>query len=88
MDNYEAIMKMNREHLAKFLDDVYLTGFNNGMYAAKTENEEVLDEFPYDEGWLFAEAEDAMHCEPADDYILNDCARSILRLAGIDVSVL
>ena len=32
MDNYEAIMKMDREHLAAFLDDVYVTGLNNGIY--------------------------------------------------------
>ena len=47
MDNYEAIMKMDREHLAAFLDDVYVTGLNNGMYAATRESDEeqnnVLD---------------------------------------------
>lgn len=34
MDNYEAIMKMDREHLAAFLDDVYVTGLVNG-YTSK-----------------------------------------------------
>ena len=91
MDNYEAIMKMNREHLAAFLDDVYVTGLNNGMYAATRESEEeqdaVLDEFPYGEDWLAEEAEPATlykKADDGDDYILNASAKATLRLAGIE----
>ena len=91
MDNYEAIMKMNRKQLADFLDDVYVTGLNNGMYAATREKEEeqdiVLDEFPYDEKWLASDAEAATLCEGAedgDDYVLDASAKAALRLAGIE----
>lgn len=91
MDNYEAIMKMNRKQLAAFLDDVYVTGLNNGMYAATRENEDeqdaVLGEFPYGEEWLASDAEAATLCKEAedgDDYILNASAKSALRLAGIE----
>ena len=91
MDNYEAIMKMDREHLAAFLDDVYVTGLNNGMYAATRDNEKeqdaVLDEFPYGEEWLASDAEAATLCkegEDGDDYILEASAKAALRLAGIE----
>lgn len=91
MDNYEAIMKMDREHLAAFLDDVYVTGLNNGMYAvtkcSEDEQDAVLDEFPYGEEWLATEAEAAtLHkCDKdGDDFILTASAKSALRLAGID----
>ena len=91
MDNYEAIMKMDREHLAAFLDDVYVTGLNNGMYAASLQDEEkqdaVLDEFPYGEEWLAEEAESATlykHSEDGDEYILNASVAATLRMAGIE----
>ena len=91
MDNYEAIMKMDREQLEAFLDDVYVTGLNNGLFAATRENEEeqdaVLDEFPYGVEWLASEAEAAtLHkrAEDGDDYILEASAKAALRLAGIE----
>lgn len=89
MDNYEAIMKMDREHLAAFLDDVYVTGLNNGMYAAAQSEEaqdQILDEFPYGEEWLAATAEDATLYKRADDgdvYLLNASVAATLRVAGI-----
>lgn len=91
MDNYEAIMKMDRKQLADFLDDVYVTGLNNGMYAATREKEEeqdlILREFPYDEKWLASDAEAATLCKEAedgDDHIPKACAKAILRLADIE----
>jgi len=90
MDNYEAIMKMDREHLAAFLDDVYVTGLNNGLYAAMQDEEKqdkVLDEFPYGEEWLAAEAENATLYKRADDgdvYLLDASVAATIRLAGIE----
>jgi len=90
MDNYEAIMKMDREHLAAFLDDVYVTGLNNGIYASMQEDEEqdkVLDEFPYGEEWLAAKAENATLYKRADDgdvYLLDASVAATIRLAGIE----
>ncbi|MGN1106797.1 MAG: hypothetical protein ACI4RH_09110 [Huintestinicola sp.] len=91
MDNYEAIMKMNRQQLADFLDDIYVTGLNNGMYAAAVDKEEaqdaVLGEFPYGEEWLASDAEAATLCEEAEDgdsYLLEACVKAVQRLAGIE----
>ena len=50
MDNYSAIMKMMREELNAFLDDVYCTGLNNGMYAKEHHEDDyvLLDTTPFD----------------------------------------
>ena len=91
MNNYKAIMKMNQKQLAAFLDDVYVTGLNNGMYAAtrvnEAEQDTVLDAFPFGEEWLASDAEAATRCEEAedgDDYVLEANTRAVLRLAGIE----
>ena len=93
MDNYEAIMKMDREHLDAFLDDVYVTGLNNGMYAATRDSEEeqysVLGEFPYGEKWLSEAAENATlykHSADGDEYLLNASVAATLRIAGIEAN--
>ena len=90
MNNYEAIMNMDAEHFADLLDDIYLTGLNNGLYAAslrEDERERILDEFPYNINWLSEDAEEATlykTAEKDDFFLLNACAKSILRLANID----
>lgn len=91
MNNYEAIKRMNLSELESFMDQVYLTGVNNGMYAASLQNgsEEqlsVLEETPFNEAWLVKDAEDAALCLPADDgdeYIFDELAAAVLRKAGI-----
>ena len=83
MDNYEAITKMTRQQLTRFLDDVYVTGINTGLYAAETKTQEeryaLLDGFPYDEMWLASDAGAAL-CD--GDSIVNESAEAALRLAG------
>ena len=90
MDNYAAIMKMSRKQLEMFLDDVYCTGLNNGMYAAEhPENEDILADFPFDEKWLSADAEPATLCpygEDSDGYLTDIFVQSAIRNAGIDIS--
>lgn len=54
MDNYEAIKRMSREQMGAFLDNVYLTGLNWGIYSASLKNDSeeqqsVLDHNPYGE---------------------------------------
>lgn len=95
MDNYEAIMLMDRDQFVNFLDDVYVTGVNTGMWAAglptQEEQVEALLEFPFDENWLASDAEEATLgtiMEDGEDYILDACAKAALRLAGIDASAL
>lgn len=92
MDNYEAIIRMDRKQIETFLDHVYLTGLNTGTYAAMLEpNSEgqsnVLDENPYAEEWLAQEAEDAtryVFTEDGDDYLPDALCKTLFRIAGIE----
>ena len=94
MDNYDAFKRMNKTQLETFLDQVYLTGVNAGMYAATLSNDSeeqamLLDENPFSEKWLSSEAEQATMgtmAEDGDEYILDALATAVLRGAGISVS--
>ena len=90
MDNYAAIMKMSKKQLEAFLDDVYCTGLNNGMYASEhPENDDMLSDFPFNEKWLSADAEHATLCpegEDGDGYLTEFFAQSAIRHAGIDIT--
>ncbi len=102
MDNYKAIIKMNREELSALLDEIYITGLNNGMYAALLKDQDkqmsVLGESPFDENWLAADAEPAVLSGcfavkiaktikiPDEEYILKATAESVLRLAEIEAN--
>lgn len=95
MNNYEAIMKMSKEQLEIFLDNVYLTGLNTGMYTSTLNEDEKLDELennPYSIDWLNEDAEKATRLVTDDednDYFLpNALTRAILRCAGIDIGIL
>lgn len=90
MDNYEAIMKMSREQLENFLDGVYCTGLNDGMFATRLPEDEadvILAKNPYEEEWLSAPAEKAvLQNDPKDEekYWLDALAAAVLRNAGVD----
>ena len=90
MDNYTAIMKMSKKQLEAFLDDVYCTGLNNGMYASEhPENDDILADFPFNEKWLSADAEPATLCpegEDGDGYLTEFFTQSAIRHAGIDIA--
>lgn len=94
MDNYEAIKAMDKARLEAFLDQVYLTGVNIGMYAATLpkdgeEREMCLGENPFSEIWLSGEAEQATLgtvAEEGDEYILDALAAAVFRSAGITAS--
>ena len=92
MDNFDAIKQMDRSALEAFLDQVYLTGLNIGMYAATLENdsdaqEKLLDENPFDANWLSSAAENATlgtYAGEEDEYILDALATAVFRIAGIE----
>ena len=94
MDNFDAIKRMDKTQLETFLDQVYLTGVNSGMYAATLSNDSeeqvmLLDENPFSEKWLSSEAEQATMGAMAEDgceYCLDALATAVLRGAGISVS--
>ena len=86
MTNYEAIRNMSLERMESFLDQVYLTGLNTGMYAASHEEDEaVLDDNPFDISWLTEHAEKATEVsdEEEDGELLNALVAAIFRSAGI-----
>lgn len=90
MTNYEALKNLNLENMEFILDSIYLAGLNNGLYAARLEDEEekcdVLENNPFDLEWLQSEAEDATRCAAAEDgdpYVLEALAAAILRNAGV-----
>lgn len=90
MDNYEAVMKMSREQLKDFLDGVYCTGLNDGMFATllpEDKVDEILANNPYGEEWLSSPAEKAVlqdNPEDEEKCILDALAAAVLRNAGID----
>ena len=84
--NYDAIIKMQPDHMEHFLDQVYLTGLNTGMYAATNDDDSVLDDNPFDATWLAAEAEKATamgFVDDGDEFMLNALTEAVLRSAGI-----
>jgi hypothetical protein len=92
-NNYEAIKDMTFEELTVFLDYVYTTGLNDGMYAAGLENEsdeqmEIIGDCPYNEEWLSYEAEDAtrhIFTEDNDVFLPEAFVKSVMRITGIDM---
>ncbi len=89
MQNYEAIMKMSVSQLEVFLDEVYCTGLNNGLYASRLENldsSDILDDNPFSVRWLTDEAENAVlqgNINDDDRELLNAYVKATLRNAGI-----
>ena len=88
MTNYEAIQSMSPEQMEDILDQIYLAGLNNGMYAAHQDDNSILDTNPFDLHWLSEPAEKATRFETdeeGDDYMLCALSEAIFRNAGIPV---
>lgn len=86
MTNYEAVCRMNPRQMESFLDQVYLTGLNQGMYAERSQDDSILEENPYHLQWLQAPAEEAtaqITAEDGDLLLLSALTETILRNAGI-----
>lgn len=88
MTNYEAIRSMSPEQMEDILDQIYLAGLNNGMYAARQDDDGILDTNPFDLRWLSEPAEKAIRFETdeeGDDCMLCALCEAIFRNAGIPV---
>ena len=88
MTNYKAIQSMSPEQMEDILDQIYLAGLNNGMYAAHQDDNSILDTNPFDLHWLSEPAEKATRFETdeeGDDYMLCALCEAIFRNAGIPV---
>ena len=82
MTNYEAIQSMSPEQMEDILDQIYLAGLNNGMFAARQEDDSILDTNPFDLRWLCEPAEKAVRFETdeaGDDYMLCALHEAIFR---------
>ena len=90
MNNYEAIMQMDKQQLEDFLDGVYCTGLNVGMFATRLPEEEaaeILAENPYGCKWLSASAEKAVlqvNPKNKEKYMLDALVAALFRNAGMD----
>lgn len=92
MTNYDAILKMTPKQMETFLDQVYLTGMNNGLYMARLDDDEAVDFDPecYTMDWLLSEAEDAtskVFTDDGDTYLPNALTKAILCNAGIPADI-
>ena len=88
MNNYQAILKMGPKAMESFLDQVYVAGLNNGMYAQRQEDDAILEDNPFDAEWLAAQAEKATELgtdETGDGYMLQAMVEAVFRNAGISV---
>ena len=89
MQNYDAIIKMSFTQLEAFLDEVYCTGLNIGLYAARleeAESEKVLGENPFSIEWLIDEAEPAvLPTNTVDDQ--RDCLNAFVKAALLNADM-
>ena len=87
--NYAAIINMSISQLEAFLDEVYCTGLNTGLYAARSENtvlSDTLNKNPFSIKWLKDEAEPAvlpLKTNEDEREYLNALVKAVLRNAGI-----
>lgn len=76
ISNYEAIVRMNVDELECCLDDIFVAGMNEGMYAVKQDEEtmlEIIGDFPFNKSWLEEKAESAVfHRFDSDEEDLKD----------------
>lgn len=82
MKYYEAIINLSLENMEKFLDQVFLTGFNSGHQSLV--DIEIDDENPFNSAWLNVEVD----CSPAlvedeagESLIIEQLAALIIRMA-------
>ena len=85
MNHYEAIRNLSPENMEKFLDQVFLTGFNSGHQALVDPG--IDDENPYDSVWLDTDVEaspNLIEDEAGESLIVGPLARVLIRMAEFD----
>lgn len=88
MTNYDAILRMTPEQMESFLDQIYLTGLNTGLYAARQEEDDLLEDNPFGSWWLRQPAEEATRSSPdldGEEFLLSALVKAIFRNAGISL---
>jgi hypothetical protein len=85
MTNFEAIKQLTYEQLDKFLDQVFLTGFNTGYQSLV--DPDIHDGNPFDEEWLSAEADEShslVENESGEGLIIEPLVNVIKRIVEFD----
>jgi hypothetical protein len=89
MTNYEAIRNLTSGQIEKFLDQVFLTGFNTGYQSLV--DPEIHDGNPFDEGWLNEEVE-GFHAlvenEAGEELIIDPLVNVITHIVGFDTGAI
>jgi len=85
MTNYEAIGGLTPEQLEKFLDQVFLTGFNSGYQSLV--DPDIFDDNPFDADWInssVGESRLLVENENGEDLVIEPLVRIVSRIAGFD----
>ena len=85
MNNYEAIKNLTSEQLEKFLDQVFLTGFNTGYQSLV--DPDIHDGNPFDTDWLNADVDEAhtlVEDEAGERLIIEPLVSVIKRIVEFD----
>ncbi len=90
MTNYEAIKNLTPDLLEKFLDQVFLTGFNTGYQSLA--DVKMSEENPFDEDWLNAEVEESDELVEDDagerSHHWDSLANVIMRIVAFDADAI
>ena len=85
MKNYEAINNLLPEQLEKFLDQVFLTGFNSGYQSLV--DPEIHDGNPFDSNWLNEVVEEhpaLVEDELGESLIIEPLVKVVKRIVEFD----
>jgi len=85
MTNYEAIGNLMPKQLEKFLDQVFLTGFNSGYQSLV--DPDIFDDNPFDADWInssIGESRSLVENENGEDLIIEPLVRIVSRIAEFD----
>ena len=86
MTNAEAIKNLTLEQLEKFLDQVFLTGFNIGYQSLV--DPDIHDGNPFHADWLNADVDESpmlVEDETGETLIINKLANVVMRIVEFDV---
>lgn len=89
MKNYEAIKHLTLEQLEKFLDQVFLTGFNAGYHSLV--DTDMSDDNPFDADWLNDDVGDypaLIEDETGEGLIIEPLADIVSRICEFDVDTI
>jgi len=86
MKNYEAIKNLTFEQLEKFLDQVFLTGFNTGYQSLA--DPDIHDGNPFNIDWLSDEVDEHLALvedETGENLIIEPLVKIVTRIVEFDI---